>query len=1037
MDIILAEERGGQTLSERSFNTDSALNNGLIVIGRDGGVCDLAFDKNAYPMVSRTHLQIFWSGGWYATDLNSSYGTFINGTQFSGTVPLTVGSLLQIGKDGPALRVVWFEMSSEEQPKNAVSPTPTANARPVRSQAPPTKLPTANPAVKAPQAPLNTTGTGSVSTVRIEFDEAGRKPYPISGAVIWLGRDPSCDVVFESSTATVSRRHAEIRMTDRSFKVTDNNSFNGTVVNGVRISEPTNIDNGDTIQLGVGGPILRLVIDGKTNLQQSIKSVAVKEDPVDLSRTMVIKPMGATATPRSTEAIGPQLLRTIDLDNSKAITIGRGDECDITLDGLQISKRHAKFQKTNGGVTIEDLGSTNGVFVNGERIGKRVIAVGDIVQIGLFTFQIDNYARLSIFDTRSKTTIEAKELSYEVKSRNAGGKLRLLDGVSLSIKPNEFVGIIGPSGSGKSTLLEVMNGVRRPTTGTVSINHVDLYSNFQSLKQAIGYVPQDDIIHRELTVYNTLYYVAKLRLSRDVSSTEINRILDEVLDVTGLNERRDTAVNQLSGGQRKRVSIAVELITKPSVIYLDEPTSGLDPAIELRVMELFRQIAESGRTVVMTTHAMENVQLFDKIVVLSRGRCVYYGKPDEALRFFGVSGFSEMFAMLDGQTINTKNFDSAEHINSSEKIAQEWKLRYQNSPQFDELVRKPLSEVKASGGNARSKRSRLGIFGSIRQWLTLTRRYSSVLFKNWTNLFILIIQAPIIALLTFFVADNEQPRDFVYFVVSLVAIWFGTSVAAREIIRERAIFRRERMFNLGLMPYLGSKLFVLGIIVFIQCFLVFVPLKLFDLLGIMSMPGELFGIPQFWSMLLTAGIGISLGLLVSAFVKTPELATSLIPLLLIPQILFSGIFGVPAGINKVVGMTMPSAWAFDTMKRFSTLDTLEPEGADPRGETKGLGLYKFIEDENDKTVLRAKRDLEDFRRIAGPDYREDQNEPNPLSEKLEVPEVKKLPDDLSGYVTYLHPQMHEVLNQAILMLMFLLLTIFTLVVLKIRNRDLT
>ena len=192
-----------------------------------------------------------------------------------------------------------------------------------------------------------------------------------------------------------------------------------------------------------------------------------------------------------------------------------------------------------------------------------------------------------------------------------------------------------------------MNGMRPATSGNVLINNLDLYRHLDSLKQSIGYVPQDDIIHRELTVYRTLYYVARLRLSRDVSTREIDQIVNEVMDVTGLSERRDVPVGQLSGGQRKRVSIAVELITKPSVIFLDEPTSGLDPATEEKIMKLFRQIAESGRTVVLTTHAMENVKLFDKIVVLMRGKLVFYGAPQEALAHVQAESFKDLYDKLE------------------------------------------------------------------------------------------------------------------------------------------------------------------------------------------------------------------------------------------------------------------------------------------------------------------------------------------------------------------------------------------------------
>ncbi len=252
----------------------------------------------------------------------------------------------------------------------------------------------------------------------------------------------------------------------------------------------------------------------------------------------------------------------------KELIVGRAETSDIKLDGLQISNRHARLLQTNSGIVIEDLNSTNGVYVNGDRVSRQTITPNDAVQIGSFLIKIDTAGNIGVFDTRSKTRIDSVNITKEVKNRAGGGMIRLLDNVSLSIQPNEFVGLLGPSGAGKSTLMDAMNGMRPASGGSVLINNLDLYQHLDSLKQSIGYVPQDDIIHRELTVYRTLYYVAKLRLSSDVSKSEIEQIIDEVLDVTGLSERRDVPISQLSGGQRKRVSIAVELITKPSVIFL-------------------------------------------------------------------------------------------------------------------------------------------------------------------------------------------------------------------------------------------------------------------------------------------------------------------------------------------------------------------------------------------------------------------------------------------------------------------------------------
>jgi hypothetical protein len=249
------------------------------------------------------------------------------------------------------------------------------------------------------------------------------------------------------------------------------------------------------------------------------------------------------------------------------------------------------------------------------------------------------------------------------------------------------------------------------------------------------------------------------------------------------------------------------------------------------------------------------------------------------------------------------------------------------------------------------------------------------------------------------------------------------------------------MVNLGILPYLASKIFVLGVIAAAQCFLLFAPLKFFDLIGAMPMPGAAFGILQLGTMILTAVVGVALGLLISALVKTSEMATSLVPLILIPQILFSGIVGVPEGANRVVGLTMPAAWSFDSMKRFSGLDTLEAEGAAASGKTRGLGLYQFIESENDRVITDAKKDLEAFKvsteeklRDLETDLRNGQASSLPtLREPPTLAEPKKIPENLSGYVTFLHPQMNAILNQSVLMLMFFILTVATLLVLRLKD----
>ncbi len=1033
MNLILVEIDPVQTKPEMSFSKP------LVLVGREAGECDVSFDGKRHPMVSRKHAEFRCDGSsWTVRDLESTYGVFVNGQQIETPFTLAVGSKVQFGTDGPTVVVIWLEASGSDA---QIPQSPKPGSLPESSSRTPAVAQHENKAAPWEMGALGTPAPARtpkrVSPAILTFlDEPGRKPVQIDGGGTWLGRDPSCQVLIDSNAGSVSRKHAVVRVEEERYVVEDNKSFNGTLVNEQRITTITPLFHNDSIRLGIGGPMLRFECPEGPSRGPSVPTEQVNvvrapaaEVPAAApgSNTIVIERHKAEKVAPANLSAQPQLLMTATFGSRSQLTVGRDEANDLRLDGLQISKRHARFVLSGDTVTVEDVGSTNGVFVNGERVTKRQIGPQDSVQIGAFLLATDGYGNVNVFDTRARTRIDVINVGRSVKDRATGGQLTLLDSISLSIRPNEFVGLLGPSGAGKSLLMEAMNGMTPPASGRVLVNKLDLYRQLDSLKQSIGYVPQEDIIHPELSVYRTLYFVARLRLSTDASSAEIGQIVEEVMDVTGLAERRDVRVGSLSGGQRKRVSIAVELITKPSVIFLDEPTSGLDPAAEERVMKLFRQIADSGRTVILTTHAMENVGLFDKIVLLMRGKLVFYGTPVEALAFFSAANFRELYAKLEGTGTEAGGQQSVE------QTAESLKEKFRSAPQFKENIEKPLGEVAQAGEQGRGKKRRLGLIGAFLQWLTLSRRYLEVLLKDKLTLFILLAQAPAIALMTFLVVGPDEPRDFVYFVLALVAIWFGTSVSAREIIREAAVYRRERMVNLGLAPYLASKMLVLGIIVMVQCFLLFVPLKFLDLVGLFDMPGELGGIPQFWAMLLTAAVGIGIGLFVSATVRTSEMATSLVPLILIPQILFSGIVGVPQGlVNKAVSLTMPAAWAFDTMKRFSTLDTLEPEGANPRGKTKGLGLYNFIETENEKTVEKAKQDFEEYRRSNESRY---QDEPSTSSVTTDpaTMTLNKVPDDLSGYVTFRHPWMNDVLNQAVLMLMFGIVTVATLIVMRLKD----
>ncbi|MEP6920538.1 MAG: FHA domain-containing protein [bacterium] len=1034
--ITFAQELRGQLQSGRTYDQP------LVVLGRNAAACQIVFDQKDWPTVSRQHaLFRLQDGRWVVQDSGSTYGTFLDGVLLTEPKPVAVNSRVQLGADGPLIVVTRIGpdtsvTQTEEifRPPSAplVTPSSQLNTQGKTGGAPPAQ------ASESVFVELSGVGTGHLHRIELAKE------------VTRFGRDPALEGAIDAAAPVVSRRHAEIRRQDGRFILVDLGSFNGTLLNGRRIVAPELLHHNDKAELGQGGPTIRFVDPA----HPAPEPVPAQQQPAPYVVAPVpqVAPVAVPSRKMGTMLLGsesplqishagttdqPHVFLERAFSNTGQLIIGRGEECDIRLDGLLISNRHASVLNTTAGITVDDLGSSNGTYLNGQRIsGRKVVQPEDLVQIGPFLLRVDPQKGVAVFDTRSKTRIDVFQVTKEVPNRSGPGKVRLLDEVCLSIQPNEFVGLLGPSGAGKSTLMDSLNGMRPASSGQVLVNNLDLYHHLESLKQSIGYVPQDDIIHRELTVYSTLYYVARLRLSRDISTKEINQIVGEVMDVTGLSERRDVPISQLSGGQRKRVSIAVELITKPSVIFLDEPTSGLDPATEEKVMKLFRQIAESGRTVILTTHAMENVKLFDKIVLLMRGKLVFYGKPYEALAHVGAESFKDLYDKLEAP-ISERLAKTNGHISreqAAEEVAEEWKRRFMVTDQYRLNVTDRLAEISSRPREAAPAKRRTTVGQLLRQWATLSRRYLGVLARDKFNLFILFAQAPIIALLTYLVVGSNSQRDFPYFILALVALWFGTSVASREVIRERAVYNRERMVNLRLMPYVGSKLFVLMLIVSLQCLLLFGTLKFLDVTTLMHLPGKVGGIPQLLVMILTGMVGVALGLFISAVVKTSEMATSLVPLILIPQILFSGLVGVPVGFAKVVGVVMPATWSFDEMKRLSGLNVLrgKDENAQPDSNNEGRGLYKQIEHQNDANIADAKQRINQYRSDAEKnskdfekkmdDYQKDllnRGSPTkPTAPKLgpapEIAKATQVPDDLSNFVDFLHPWGGHLVNLGVL-----------------------
>jgi ABC transport system ATP-binding/permease protein len=1069
MRIILAERRYGELRQEHTFDAK------IVKVGRDPRDCQLVYDQAEWPMVSRLHAEFRWDHErLLLADLNSRFGTFLDMRRITEPAEVKSGTVIQFGTDGPVIQVLNIE---REQQIRMASPA-GANVQPGEAQK---RVSSQDTLVEHRVSPRPANQQPSIEFIT---GAPGRKyePLVLEKDVIFFGRDLDLDVVFDDAASFVSRRHASIELQEGKYTLVDLGGFNGTLLNHRRITKPVPLLDGDLIQLGRGGPLLRF--SDPANPRSStpapgqdtvVERIGVGAAPViptppasgsPLPKTVVFSPF--SMGPRADSGpLQSRLLLQRFFDGGSQLSIGRDPDNEITLDSLQISKHHARLLKAPDGIRIEDLGSTNGVYLNGARITSvRNLDNDALVQIGPFVLRAQADRGVAIFDTRSETRIDAVNINKVVPNRAGGAAIKLLDDIDLTIKPNEFVGLLGPSGAGKTTLMDALNGMRRASSGQVLVNNLDLYQHLDSLKQSIGYVPQEDIIHRELTVYRTLYYVARLRLSRDITRQEIDQIVNEVLDVTGLSERREVPVAQLSGGQRKRVSIAVELITKPSIIFLDEPTSGLDPATEGRIMNLFRQLSASGRTIILTTHAVYNVNLFDKLVLLMRGKLVFYGSPEEALAHFEAENFDDIYERLEAPlkerlagrgrvpadaSHDQKQAYKLEMERATEEVAEAWKQQFLRTEQYRRNIAEPSGELEPHKKQDKAANQRHTIADAFRQWLTLSRRYMEVLSRDKLNLLILLGQSPLLAVVIYLVAlaGWESMQDFPYFMLGLIPIWFGNSVAAREIIRERAVYKRERMVNLRLLPYVGSKLLVLSIIVGLQCVLMFATITALKFGGLMKLPN--WGLSQLLVMILSGAVGLALGLFISAIVKSSEMATSLVPLFLIPQVVFSGIAFMPTGPSKVIGAVMPVTWSFDEMKRLSKLDTWREEGSDPNGPNEGLGLREHLKRVNNSRIQSAQQEIEKYKQETEADLKNYEKKIKdylqrartnpglkaPVPPEPRVPpeplKPEDVPEDLSGYLLFLHPWGSERLNPVVLLLMFF--TLLGAIVVVLRSQD--
>lgn len=700
------------------------------------------------------------------------------------------------------------------------------------------------------------------------IDEAGKvQEIPLDSLrkdrLFW-GRDADKNDIITVSPA-ISRTHGKFKLTPQGLFYADLGSTNGTYIENAA---------------------------GRHFVQKSQNYVCLKDG--DMLR---VQPPGDAAGGSVlllyTEHMQQGKWQRFALDTPK-VTIGRGKECDIVLQHTGISRMHAVIEKRGDSYGITDCNSTNGLLVNGSILhGSRPLQEKDVIRI-LNCMLI--FSKNGIY---YKSSMQGVSLRVRNMNKIVGGGKQILHDACVDIESNEFVAIIGGSGAGKSTLMNAISGFDRKREGTILFSGLNLDENFSVLKSLIGYVPQQDIIYENLTLNRMLYYTAKLKMPKDTSKDEIQKRIGDVLEMVELSEHQNTYIRKLSGGQKKRASIAVELLADPSLFFLDEPTSGLDPGTEKKLMGTLSRLSKSqGKTIIMVTHTTQSLDLCDKVIFMGQGgRVCFCGTCDEARMFFDTDNLVDIY-------------------NKMAADPKEWAAQYANCV--------PMEPVSATPGKEAPKKRK---FSGIRQFGILTMRYAELMKNDLPRLCMLLLQPVLIALLLGIVADNQvfeiyESTKSILFALSCAGIWIGLFNSIQEICKERVVLKREYMGNLKLWSYTLSKFVIQMLVGVFQAAIMTVVFQL-----VIGMPEK--GIlldnsfPEiFLTIWLTITASMALGFIISAIVKSGDKAMTFAPFVLIIQLLFSGIlFELKGTGSKIAYMTI-SKWSVESLGSIADLNDL-------------------------------------------------------------------------------------------------------------------
>ncbi len=702
---------------------------------------------------------------------------------------------------------------------------------------------------------------------QIQISFAGRTEVYDSSQNVTVGR--SLDATFQINDPSISRIHFRLTFDEsaRNWVLTDSNSANGCWVNNIQVDSA------------------RVTVPMDVHLGKEALSAVVTVTPTTLAAK--VAPTGSTLS-------------------AKDLIIGKAADADFILSDVLVSRKHARLIRFEQSLVLEDLGSTNGTYLNGKLIRTAPVHEGDVITIGNNDLTIRN-GELDYLRSQSEKTggLYVNDLEFAISS----GK-RLLKGINVHIAPGTLTAVIGPSGAGKSTFLKSIAGINKPTAGTVQFDGFSVYENYELLSSRIGMVPQDDVLHTSLKLDTALNYAAKLRLRVDGGAQERKAQVERVIDRLELENNRGTVISKLSGGQRKRASVALELLTEPSLLILDEPTSGLDPAMDRQVMKTLRELAVDDRGVLVVTHSVAQLDLCDDVLVLAPGGMpAYYGPPRGINNFFGSTDWADIFAV----------------IKEDPEAAYQRYLAHNPKP-----VEVPEVREQAVGVSKRVSAPWLS------QFSTLCRRQLSLILADPGYLMFLLFLPVIVGLLVLVVpgegglgpASNSTPAEPSQLIAMLVigAAFMGASISIRDLVGERAVYLRERAVGLPVSAYLGSKLLVFGLLsAFMAGMLTYVTL-LAKTPPIQSIYFSSPALELFFSLMLTALAAMVTGLLLSSLVKSSEQVMPLFVVFLMAQLVLNGgLLPITAGSFISAAATLVIArWGFAMSASSTNLAAISP-----------------------------------------------------------------------------------------------------------------